>query len=310
MADLVNGETESLLSQKTHFHADSVEWCPFGGYSEFFVCGTYQLDEDHSMSEDEQIRQGNITLYRIAMDRSIENFCLTEISVIDTGGILDIKWCPQFMSNSAVFAAACSDGQIRLLKMCNENELMTLSPLCSQNLATVKGKMLLSIDWSNENERSWGIITSDTFGCLNYLHVKGGELILQETWKAHDFESWIASFDYNQSHVVFSGGDDCCLKCWDMRSLTSPIFTSKRHSMGVTAISKSKRKQYLLATGSYDENVFLWDTRSMKSPLSEVCLNGGIWRLKWHPYESEFLLSASMHNGFHVLSTKNDELFK
>ncbi|KFM59497.1 WD repeat-containing protein 85, partial [Stegodyphus mimosarum] len=149
MADDVKGETEFLLSQKMYFNADSVEWCPFGGHSEFFVCGTYQLDEDRSMSEDGQIRQGNITLYRISVDHLTENFSLTEISVTDTGGILDIKWCPQFISNSAVVAAACSDGQIRLLKMCNENELVTLSPLC--NLASVKGKMLLSIDWSNEN---------------------------------------------------------------------------------------------------------------------------------------------------------------
>lgn len=30
---------------KTQYHADSVEWCPFSHLSHFFVCGTYQLDE-------------------------------------------------------------------------------------------------------------------------------------------------------------------------------------------------------------------------------------------------------------------------
>ncbi|GIY04573.1 diphthine methyltransferase [Caerostris extrusa] len=129
-----------------------------------------------------------------------------------------------------------------------------------------------------------------------------------ESWNAHSFESWIAAFNYLQPHLVYSGGDDCRLKGWDTRNLPSAIFTSKRHSMGVTAISKSKINEHYLVTGSYDENVFLWDDRSMKIPISEISLNGGIWRLKWHPTNHNYLLSASMHNGFHVLSIEDGNL--
>lgn len=104
------------------------------------------------------------------------------------------------------------------------------------------------------------------------------------------------------------GGDDCLFKSWDIRSLSSPVFTNKWHSMGVTAITKSKLNENLLVSGSYDENICLWDCRSVKSPLSSISVGGGVWRLKWHPTNPQYLLSASMHNGFHVLSIENDQL--
>lgn len=44
----------------------------------------------------------------------------------------------------------------------------------------------------------------------------------------------------------------------------------------------------------------------MKRPLSSLGLGGGVWRIKWNPYEPNSLLTASMHNGFHVLKIQND----
>ena len=103
------------------------------------------------------------------------------------------------------------------------------------------------------------------------------------------------------------GGDDCVLKGWDTRMGTSQTtFKSKRHSAGVCSIQSNPHKEHILATGSYDENIFIWDTRSMKSPLAEQNIGGGVWRIKWHPNDPLQVLTATMHNGFHAIKFNQD----
>ena len=51
---------------------------------------------------------------------------------------------------------------------------------------------------------------------------------------------------------------------------------------------------------SYDENLLVWDIRNMSVPLAETGLGGGIWRIKWDPHEADYILTATMYNGFHI----------
>ena len=64
---------------------------------------------------------------------------------------------------------------------------------------------------------------------------------------------------------------------------------------------------------SYDEQLRLWDKRSLKATLGEAALGGGVWKLKWRPASSSssssssagggeyHLLAAAMHNGFFLV---------
>jgi diphthine methyl ester acylhydrolase len=60
---------------------------------------------------------------------------------------------------------------------------------------------------------------------------------------------------------------------------------------------------HVVATGSYDEHVRLWDMRALATPIltQKLSCGGGVWRLAWHPSEQDTLLAACMQNGFAVL---------
>ena len=92
------------------------------------------------------------------------------------------------------------------------------------------------------------------------------------------------------------------MKGWDLRALSSPIFADKRtHQAGVCVIQSNPHCEHILASGSYDEHVRIWDIRTLRKPLEEISLGGGVWRLQWHPEWNNVLLCACMHNGFKVV---------
>jgi diphthine methyl ester acylhydrolase len=63
-------------------------------------------------------------------------------------------------------------------------------------------------------------------------------------------------------------------------------------------------------SGSYDENLRLWDERNLKFEVESFCVGGGIWRIK-QQLERDTLLVAAMHGGFLVLDKEDkDQIHK
>lgn len=76
-----------------------------------------------------------------------------------------------------------------------------------------------------------------------------------------------------------------------------------RFDAGVTSIQSHPHIEHLLAVGSYDDTVRLFDTRKPLVPLTKANVGGGAWRVKWHPSADRKgdLLVACMHDGFKVV---------
>ena len=114
------------------------------------------------------------------------------------------------------------------------------------------------------------------------------------------------------AQTVYSGGDDCVFQGWDLRGDCShPIFLNRKsHTMGVCCVQSHPLQEHVVATGSYDEVVRFWDARKLSLPVEtcQVAVGGGVWRLKWHPSQSNLLLAACMHNGFAVLDVGSEGL--
>ena len=295
----------TLAEIDTQFNADSVEWCPLN--PEYFVCGTYQLIEGNCGKENElkssekNSRVGSILLFNYqSSTRSV-----LEIQKISTAAVTDMKWCSHPVSGKTVLAITSSAGDITLYSLiekdgvCNLEKLGTFD-VCSPSLS-------LSLDWSKiatAKMDSDTVVVSDSSGSVSELRLSGSgnsfELIRR--WKAHNFDAWITAYDYWNTSTVYSGGDDCTLKGWDTRTgCYKPVFVNKSHTMGVCSIQSNPHIENVFVSGSYDEQIHVWDSRSMKEPLTSCDVGGGVWRLKWHPIKPDYLLAASCHSGFHVV---------
>lgn len=307
------GRAQLLQALDTEFTADSVEWCPLEGHRRLLACGTYQLQErpggraEKDLDADRpQQRLGRLYLYRVQEDRP--DSPLQEVFRTDTKAILDMKWCHRPLADRPTLGVADASGSVQLFHVMESENSYMLQPLScfsveeQQTLAT-------SLDWStgkraSDSGQPLSIVSSDSKGRLRLLQVRpaGSNLVEKSSWQGHHFEAWVAAFHYWHTDVVFSGGDDGLLKGWDTRMKAAELFSSRRHSAGVCSIQSSPHREHMLATGSYDESVLLWDTRNMWQPIVDVPTQGGVWRLKWHPFRHHLLLAACMHGGFQILN--------
>ncbi|KAF8973930.1 WD-40 repeat-containing protein [Flammula alnicola] len=296
--------------------ADSLEFCPTANFQDIFVCGTYKLVDQQQSSELEaipiseaesssrvtQTRRGHCLVFQVTPDPD-GGLPFQRIQSFDLPAILDMKWCHRSSTAPPVLGIADSEGNITIHEWREQSLIQIDSVRCAPS-----DTLVLSLDWSNR--RSGGtelgsLVASLSSGSLCILSpTERASLSITETWHAHDYAPWVAAWNYWDTNIIYSGGDDLKLKSWDVRQgFTHPTFVNKRFDAGVTSIQSHPHVEHLLAVGSYDDTVKLFDGRKLSSPITEVDVGGGAWRVKWHPSETRKhdLLVACMHDGFKVV---------
>nr|XP_034191546.1 diphthine methyltransferase isoform X1 [Osmia lignaria] len=293
----------------TEFSADSVEWCPIDPFKDTFVCGTYQLMKDGELKSDESVSSKR--LGRIYMFQVKTTGCLELLQQLEVPAVLDMKWAHVTCQTKIFLGVVNSLGYLQIYELKNDEEKV-LQLLIEEKVANENEVLALSLDWctgrfTNDNELVPKIVVSDSKGFISLFQIIENKLNKINSWPAHEFEAWITAFDYWDTNVIYTGGDDCKFQRFDTRIGYYPSTSNRIHGTGVTSLHSNATKEYLLSSGSYDEILRLWDTRNLKRPISEINLGGGVWRLKWDPFVQKYLLAACMYGGFRIVDCEKSE---
>lgn len=99
------------------------------------------------------------------------------------------------------------------------------------------------------------------------------------------------------SSLVGSVSDDLTLQVLDIRNpttTTAAVKASNGHEDAINALAFNPASEYLLATGSADKTIGLWDLRNLKVRLhSLIGHTDSVTSLAWHPFEEAILGSSS-----------------
>lgn len=229
---------------------------------------------------------------------------LESLDCIQTAAILDAKW--HISGEKCLLLVASALSEILLFELGFDEKLhpidvFNMASDCEDNLLT------LSLDISNDVFINGGdnILASDSRGSVSLLSLTPSKITKRRDWKAHSFEAWACAFDKWNGNVVYTGGDDTFMHIFDVRSPeTRKVVTNKSHTAGVTAILSYD--EHRLITGSYDETLRIFDTRTWRQPLYGLMLFGGIWRIKPSKIERKMLLCACMYKNFSVCMLNED----
>jgi diphthine methyl ester acylhydrolase len=250
----------------------------------------------YELNEEESTRKGAIAICD-------ENQILSQID--ETAGILDMKFSKNLL------ACALSSGDLSLYEYDHEN--ITLKQLHHTALTNnYSGQapdegLALSLCWNSQ--RTAIGVSSEKSSLLFYTLTPTGLQLTTLIPSAHLFHNepvpaWIITSSPHQPDLFLSGGDDCCMKLWDLKQNSSlPIFisSSKHFQAGVTSAQWHPSLEHIFAVGSYDQTVKIWDQRSCRQPLCEMDTGGGVWRIKWAiatpTSQQHFLAIASMQGG-------------
>ena len=342
------GEPATTCPRRHHaveleLNACGVECCPHDAHKGLVAVASYLHrpgDEDTPQS-----RVGQLYLYDLrpsgdARDADVDDADAHEprtdwsfarvAAPLETRAIFELAWAPASWLDAAGPALAQADagGFLTLYRVANatgeEGFRVKVEQLASLRCGGGGLGMATCVAWGSDcvTPASSRLAVVGADGGLRVVEVtETGDLrVTQEAETAHDLEAWAVSFASRDAFhgsgrdVVFSGADDAKLKAWDARrGLDAPAMRfcdGKTHGAGVTCVAPSPHDPHVLATGSYDDVVRLWDARAARKPLAvaSVSLGGGSWRARWHP-RARRLAVAAMDGGAVVLDWDGEERF-
>ena len=100
------------------------------------------------------------------------------------------------------------------------------------------------------------------------------------------------SWSSHSPHILASCGDDKLLLLWDTRQ-SDPTHTITAHSNEVNSVDFNKVEEFVLATGSSDCTVALWDCRNLSVQMAQLEHHKDcVYHVHWAPFSRSILASG------------------
>ncbi|ORC84945.1 uncharacterized protein TM35_000391190 [Trypanosoma theileri] len=238
-----------------------------------FIAGCYELILDSDGSVDMGYR-GSVNGYALEHENT-NKYSLNKVTSTTTDsvtdilpGIFDLTCC----SDGVHLMTSCTDGAVRLFGFEEGFLKESVYPVHNTMLTSCSpfylsgGEMVTKAKWLCTAHQG-AVLVYDAITMNVVCNLEG-----------HDYDAWCsATID---TEISLSGGDDGLLKWWDLRSDSKAI---RKMQFGAGVVSIAPVTEGGVATtlslvGSYDEHLYIVDSRLPKEPLTSINLGGGVWR--------------------------------
>eukprot|EP00026_Physarum_polycephalum_P009356 Phypoly_transcript_09477.p1 GENE.Phypoly_transcript_09477~~Phypoly_transcript_09477.p1 ORF type:complete len:444 (+),score=86.28 Phypoly_transcript_09477:166-1332(+) len=183
---------------------------------------------------------------------------------------------------------------------------------CNPN-AILKGhtKEGYGIDWNPSREGHLLSASDDKTICLWDIHDAKANTTIEAKQIFRGHKEVVEDVAWHCSHADYfaSAGDDKKLMIWDVRTNADPLQV-EAHAGEVNCVAFNPFCEFLLATGSADKTVALWDMRNLDAKLhSFVSHTDEVFQVQWSPHHETVLASCGSDRRVNVwdLSRIGDE---
>eukprot|EP01091_Cochliopodium_minus_P020486 TRINITY_DN8982_c0_g1_i1.p1 TRINITY_DN8982_c0_g1~~TRINITY_DN8982_c0_g1_i1.p1 ORF type:complete len:419 (+),score=125.98 TRINITY_DN8982_c0_g1_i1:455-1711(+) len=153
------------------------------------------------------------------------------------------------------------------------------------------------LSWNTFKEGQLLSASNDKTICLWDIEANKSNVTLQpkSIFTCHEDAVGDVAFHRHHDSLFGSVGDDKKLFIWDTREdPKNPIYKVVAHKDNANCLSFNPFSEYILATGSSDTTVALWDLRNLNNKLhSFESHSKEVFQLSWAPFNETILASSS-----------------
>ncbi|OIV97124.1 hypothetical protein TanjilG_04928 [Lupinus angustifolius] len=154
------------------------------------------------------------------------------------------------------------------------------------------------LSWSKFKEGHLLSGSDDAQICLWDINSNGKSKTLEATqiFKVHDVVQDVA-WHSRHEYIFGSVGDDQYLLIWDLRtpSVYNPVQSVLAHQSEVNCLAFNPFNEWIVATGSTDKTVKLFDLRKIGAPLHSFdCHKDEVFQVGWNPKNESILASCCL----------------